>query len=88
VRHLVLAVLLIVGCLFFLALAAVMAPLLPMVAALAVVIGSLAYRSTCAREQREHRLANRLCVRCGYDLRATPGRCPECGSVAAAGATR
>ena len=39
-----------------------------------------AWRLVCV-VRRSNRQSRGFCHACGYDLRATPGRCPECGRI-------
>lgn len=46
-----------------------------------VALGFFHYVLKQEETQRKRRKKRGECVECGYDLRATPDTCPECGTV-------
>ena len=49
------------------------------VACVAAGVGAQLYLLYNRHDVMRDRRRNGLCVRCGYDLRGMPRRCPECG---------
>ena len=52
------------------------------VAAPVVLHKTVKHVNLARAEHRASRIRRGICVNCGYDLRATPERCPECGTLA------
>jgi hypothetical protein len=46
---------------------------------LAMVLGAVVSVQEWRKRRREEWIQTGRCANCGYDLRATPDRCPECG---------
>jgi hypothetical protein len=56
-----------------------------MVAVTSAVLPTLGVLRLRRQRTMRNRRSRALCLRCGYDLRATPDRCPECGTTRASG---